>query len=96
MLIHKSRPGSITLSMSTAKTILNGQRWDAAQSFDVGNGPSRVVEMRQKNGQWVAFMADWMPPALDDAIKGKRWEMAKALGKMCPRDLWDFVPMVFQ
>ena len=30
-------------------------------------------------------MADWRPPALDDAIKGKHWAMAKALGKMSPR-----------
>ena len=51
--------------------------------------------MRQMDGQWIAFMADRMPPALDDAIKGRHWEMAKALGKMSPQDLWEFVPMVF-
>ena len=45
------------------------------------NGPSRVVEMRQKDGQWIAVMADRMPPALDDATKGRHWEIANALGK---------------
>ena len=51
--------------------------------------------MRQSDGQWIAFMADRMPPALDDAIKGRHWEMANALGQMSPQDLWEFVPMVF-
>ena len=59
------------------------------------NGPLRVVEMRQSDGQWKAFMADRMPTALDDAIKGRHWEMAKALGQMSSRDLWESVPMIF-
>ena len=40
-------------------------------------------------------MADRLPDALDDALKGRHWEMAKALGAMNPKQLWEFVPMVF-
>ena len=40
-------------------------------------------------------MADRLPEALDDAIKGRHWEMAKAMGAVNPKQLWEFVPMAF-
>ena len=69
--------------------------WVRVKFLAVENGPSRVVELRQDDGQWIAFMADRLPSALADAIKGRHWEMAKALRAMHAKQLWEFVPMVF-
>ena len=65
-----------------------------AKFFPWKNGASKVIEIETDQG-WIAFVAERLPEALDDEIKGKLYEWHQACKCLTAEDIRAAIPEVW-